>query len=305
VRAWLAAHIASLMSAIRRLGTHPLASLFEVIVLGIALALPVGLYVTVQTVRSFAGRHHTEPEISVFLTLGSGPKEIDSVKQRLAKLEPVDKVTFISRLEASGTLRKSDALAEVLDALPENPLPDAFTVRLREADPVRLDAAKVEIAGWPNVALVQVDAHWARKVQAAVRVGQATGLLLGTLFGIAAVAITFNTVRLQMLQRRSEIELTRLIGATNGYIRRPFIYFGGLQGLLGGVAALAMVALSIRLLSQTLNDFSMAYGMDLEVYMGSPEHAMVFLAGTALLGGVAAWLAATRYLWARQLPRDE
>ena len=293
------------MSAIRRLARHPLATLLEVLVLSIALALPVSLYVTVQSVRTFAGHHPTEPEISVFLALGTGVKEIGSVKEWLVKLEDVERVSFVSRQEASSTLRKSAALAEVLDALPDNPLPDAFVVRVRDGDPARLERLQTEIARWPHVALVQVDSVWARKVQAAAQVGQAAALLLSAMFGIAALAITFNTVRLQMLQRRSEIELARLIGATNGYIRRPFVYFGGLQGLLGGAGALAIVAAGIRLLSPALSDFSVAYGTKVEIESTPSEYALMFLAATTLLGSAAAWLAASRHLWARQLQHGD
>ena len=304
MKGWFIGHATAFASAVGRLARHPVAALFEVLVLGIALALPVALYVAVDALRGFAGRHPTDPEISVFLAIGTPPVETAVIGSRLHTLPAVATVEFVPRQQAYAALRKTAALAEVLDALPENPLPDAYLVRLSRADPDTLERMRGDIAGWPRVAAVQVDSAWARKVDAAVRVARASGLILAALFAAAVVAIIFNTTRLQMLNRRREIELMRLIGATFGYIRRPYVYFGGLQGFFGAAAALGLTAAGLRHLADPLAEFSTAYGTSLTTEPLSPLAALGFLGASASLGAIAAWLAASRHLWAHGL-RDE
>lgn len=301
---WLGAHGTALATAVRRIVRHPFAAFFEVFVLGIALSLPVGLFVAVETARGFASQHPSDPEMSVFLELGTGAQAVAGLRKKLSALPGVDEVIYVARQEAAKNLRKSAGLAEVLDALPENPLPDAFTVKLGTRDASRLEALKADIAKWPGVAVVQADSGWARKMEAGIQVARSAALLLGALFGIAAVTVTFNTVRLQMLGRREEIQLSRLIGATDAFIRRPFLWFGALQGLFGGAAALGIVALALRVLERPIADFSVAYGTTIALPPPPLDYLAGFLAATALLGVLAAWIAASRHLWARQVRRD-
>jgi cell division transport system permease protein len=264
----------------------------------------VGLFVVVETVRGFASQHPSDPEVSVFLDLGIGAQAVDGLRKKLRALPDVQAVAYVARQDAAKNLRKSAGLAEVLDALPDNPLPDAFTLTLGTRDASRMDALKADISKWPGVAVVQADAGWARKMEAGLRVARWAALLLGAMLGIAAVTVTFNTVRLQMLGRREEIQLSQLIGATDAFIRRPFLWFGALQGLLGGVAALGIAAAAWRVLERPIADFSVAYGMSLQVPPPSPAYLAGFLAGATLLGALAAWIAASRQLWARRVRRD-
>jgi len=290
----------ALQQALRRFGRHPLASLFEVAVLGIAVALPLGLHLAVEHLRAFSARFPAEPEISIFMQLGSDRSAVAAVEKRLREMPEVERVTFVPRAEALAALRKTAGLAEVLDALPTNPLPDALTVRLKARDTRRLEALRAETSTWPGVALVQVDSSWSRKLEAAVGVGQAAVALLALVLGAAVIAITFNTVRLQMTSRRDEIELSRLIGATHAFIRRPFLYFGGLQGLFGGGIALGLVTVVGVMLNRPLAEFAEAYGAQIRLEAIPPEVGAVVLAGAAGLGCGAAWLSAGRYLWSRK-----
>jgi len=283
--------------ALRRFGRHPLTSLFEVAVLGIAIALPLGLHLAVDNLRAFAVRFPAEPEISIFMQVGADRSASNAVEKRLRQMPDVDRVTFVPRAEALAALRKSAGLAEVLDALPANPLPDALTVRLKIRDTRRLESLQKEASTWPQVALVQVDSSWSRKLEAAIGVGQVTALLLAAVLGVAVVAITFNTVRLQMANRRDEIELSRLIGATNGFIRRPYLYFGVLQGLFGGGIAIGLVTAAGIVLNNALTTLAEAYGAQVRLEAIPPEIGLVVLVGAAGLGCCAAWLSAGRRLW--------
>ncbi len=123
-----------------------------------------------------------------------------------------------------------------------NPLPDAFVATVEDNRPEWLESLRVEAGGWPKVEHVQLDSEWARRLDAALRVGRTLTLLLAALLACALVAVTFNTIRLQILTRREEIEVSKLIGATKPFIRRPFLYFGAIQGLAGGLTAWLVVA---------------------------------------------------------------
>lgn len=299
MRAWLASHRYALSGALARFGRRPLGALFEVAVLGIALALPLAFLLAVENVRSLAARHPAVPEMSVFLALEASPEEVEDIGSRLRAMAGAAAIQFVPRAEAAARLGKSAALAEVLDALPANPLPDAFTVQLREADAARLEALRSEIADWERVAKVQVDSQWAQKLDALVHSGRLAAAALGLVLALAMVAITFNTVRLQMLQQREEIELSRLIGATEAFVRRPYLYFGALQGLLGGAVALALVAGAHALAARELANLSATYGALLVLEPLPWEAAIPVLTMAAALGAVAAWLCAARASRAR------
>jgi cell division transport system permease protein len=211
----------------------------------------------------------------------------------------VEAVRFVSRAEAQERLRQSPALADVLAALPENPLPDAYVVRVRAGDASGLDALAHELAGWPQVAKVQLDSAWAHRLDALVRIGRLAAAGLGLVLALAMLAVTFNTVRLQLLQQRDEIELVRLIGATDAFVRRPYLYFGLLQGLLGAALALALVAAASIAAAAELARISAVYGSSWALEPVPAMAAAVVLATGAALGCAAAWLSATRTLRAR------
>ena len=302
MKSWLAAHRYAARRALARYARRPVAALFESGVLGIALALPLAFLLAVENVRNLAARHPATPEMSIYLALDADPSEVERVAERLRGVEGAE-VRFISRAEASKRLRQSAALADVLDALPENPLPDAFTVRLAAAQPQRLEALRSEVAGWPRVARVQLDSEWAQKLDALVRTGRLAATGLGLLLGLAMLAVTFNTVRLQMLQQREEIEVSRLIGATDAFLRRPYLYFGALQGFFGAAIAIALIAALHLLACKEFEYLSASYGTMLQLQpMPWTSAAGVLSAGTAL-GFTAAWLCAARAARARQLQR--
>lgn len=294
MRAWLAAHRYALRNALAQFARRPLASLFEAAVFGIALALPLGFLVIVENVRALATRHPATPEISVFLARAASPADIDRVAERLRVIRESESVRLVTRAEAAERLRRSAALAEVLDALPDNPLPDAFTVRLQPVDAARLEALRSQIASWAQVERVQVDFDWARKLDALVRAGRIGALALGLLLGAAMVAVVFNTVRLQMLRSREEIELSRLIGATEAFVRRPYLYFGLLLGFFGSALALAILWLAFALTGYEFDYISNAYGGSLALEPVPGEAPALVLAGGTLLGGLAAWLSGAR-----------
>ena len=185
----------------------------------------------------------------------------------------------------------------MVDNLEHNPLPDAFVVTARANRAQTLERLRDEAQNWPKVAHVQVDSDWARKLEAALRLGRTAVAILGALLAAALVAVTFNTIRLQILTRREEIEVSKLIGATNPFIRRPFLWFGTLQGLAGGLLAWIIVALAVYLLNRDIAALGALYSASFSLTGLSPRDAASLLATASLLGWLGAWLSATRHLW--------
>ena len=294
---WLLVHFDTLRESLARLLHQPVASTLNVIVIGIALSLPAGFYLGLNNLQTFSRQLSSDPQVSIFMKVDAGNAEVAAVEQRLKANPDIARVEFISRDQALARLKRSASLSDVLANLGRNPLPDAFVVTARSNDPATLEALHDQAVKLPKVEHVQLDAEWARRLDAALNVGRALVTLLAVLLAVALVAVTFNTIRLQILTRRDEIEVSKLIGATNPFIRRPFLYFGALQGLAGGLAAWAIVAVGVLVLNIQLADLSGLYGALFKLEWPGTGDTLTLLAFSALLGWLGAWLSVSRHLW--------
>jgi cell division transport system permease protein len=294
---WLFAHLDALRDSIRRLRRQPLATLLNVVVFGIALALPCGFYVGLDNLERFTRQLTGEPQLSLFLSVGASNIDADKIKERLQRHPSVGQFRFVHRDDALGDLKSATGMSDVLAELDANPLPHAFVVTGKSAAPAVLESLRREATDWPKVEHVQLDSDWARKLDAALRMGRLLVSLLGILLAIALVAVTFNTIRLQILTRHDEIEVSKLIGATNRFIRRPFLYFGSIQGLLGGVGAWLIVAAAVKVLNTELSDLVDLLGLSPRLGIMSLQQTTVLLTIAASLGWIGAWMSVSRHLW--------
>lgn len=296
MRAWLWNQLDAFGATLARFTRTPVAALLNFGVIGIALALPVGLYVALDNLKGLTRTLASDPQLSVFLALDAGRAEVDGIATRLRRHPAVRESRFVSRDAALKELKASTGLADVVDSLPANPLPDAFVVVPRDPSPEALESLRDEMSGWPKVTHVQLDAAWARRLDAGLRVARLAVWILATLFAFALVAVTFNTIRLQILTRREEIEVSKLIGATDAFIRRPFLYFGALQGLAGGLAAWGIIWVGIYLLNGGLADLSVLYATRIELTHLGVEDSASLLAFSAALGWFGSWLSVNQHL---------
>jgi cell division transport system permease protein len=283
MRAWLRHHRQAFASAIRRL------SVFHAVVIGIALSLPAGGYALLESLRPAAARLALEPRISLFLEPQTRRADAEALGKRLRADPRISAVRFIPREQALEEMRGVQGMGEVIAALGRNPLPDAFVVSSRE------DIAE-ELARLPGVARVQTDAVWARRLAAAGAIVELGLGLLAALLGAALVAVTFNTIRLQILTRREEIEVSKLIGATDALIGRPYYYMGLLQGALGGAIALLLSALVLTLLNREVAALAESYGSYFRFAFLKPAEAAVVVLSASLLGWLGAQLSVSRHL---------
>jgi cell division transport system permease protein len=220
-----------------------------------------------------------------------------------AELEPrlradarVAALRFVSRDEALAELRVAAGLADVVAALERNPLPDTFVVRATRGGAPALEELARALQALPGVANVQVDSAWAERLAALARIGRLALAALAALLATGLVAVTFNTIRLQILTQREEIEVSQLLGATDAFVRRPFFYLGLLQGLAGGVLALAILWGGLALLNLGVRDLAQAYGSSFELAFLQGRDALAVAAFAALLGWLGALMSVSKYL---------
>ncbi len=293
---WLSQHVQTLWLALKRLRQNPFASLLNISVIGIALSLPGGLYVLLNNLESLSRQVSGEPQISLFLSMQTASAEVSQIQARLKSHPGVRNFQFVPRDQALRELQKAAGIADVVQSLTQNPLPDAFIIHAKDSSADALQRLRDEFRSWPNTAHVQLDSLWAQRLEALLRLGKFVILLLAVLLSFALVAVTFNTIRLQILTHREEIEVAKLIGATHRFIRRPFLYIGALQGLAGGVVAWAIVAVSIQVLNIGIADLARLYTANFQLNQPNTSDSVSLMLFSAWLGWLGAWMSVSRHL---------
>ncbi|HEU4622825.1 MAG TPA: permease-like cell division protein FtsX [Burkholderiaceae bacterium] len=266
-----------------------------------ALVLPVALYVAALMLAPVARGWITDPELSVFMQLGASAAQIKStqagIEQRIAAeraAAPQAQLTVvtISKEQAFAQLRaQADRTggAAAFDALKENPLPDGFIVRAARLAPERLAVLAQELGALPGVDQVQFDTAWAQRLARLAMAARTLGIVLATIFGFVVVAVTYNATRAQVLRQADEIEIARLVGATDAFVRRPFVARGALLGALGALLSILLVASGVWALTATDAGF---VGLNAPSLADHVAEALVLISGVALLGaGGGGWSA--------------
>lgn len=297
IRAWLMQHGFVFFLTLKRLIATPVTSLLSVIVMGITLSLPTGVYVLMENLSAISGQTMSSPQMSLFLKLDIKKEDIESVKQRMEEDSQILSFQFISKDAALHQLQQSNGLADISANLVRNPLPDAFIVNALENTPGNLEKLRASMQSWPEIEHVQFDSAWAERLNALLKLGRFIVLMLTTLLSVAIIAIMFNTIRLQILTKRDEIEISKLIGATDSFIRRPFLYFGTIQGLAGGATAWLIMTLAIRAMNEELGTLALLYDFDLQLQQLSPSDSISLLLFSAWLGWLGARISVASHLW--------
>ncbi len=290
-------HLRVLRSTVQRLLLTPNATLLNILIIGIALSLPVGGYVLLKSLQNLTAQLTGAPQISVFLATGTSTNEIERIGEKLKQQATIKRIEFISRNVALKKLQQSTGLADVVGNLAQNPLPDAFIIYPKSTGSAAMETLRDELKAWPHFDHVQLDSAWVNKVEALLDFGTLAIAILAALLSFALIAITFNTIRLQILTRREEIEVAKLIGATDGFIRRPFLYFGLTQGLLGGITALLIVSGSLMLLNHNLSELTQLYASTFSLQALSFADSLTLLGFSAYLGWLGAWFSVSQHLW--------
>jgi cell division transport system permease protein len=295
MNSWLRHQKQALTAALRLLRVQPTASLLTALAMGVAISLPSGLYLTLSNFNQLAGDLPARPEISVFLDAEASAAQYQTIAARL-KQPDIAAAHFVPKDEALSALSVSQDMADISAGLTLNPLPDAWVVQPHTASREELARVAADLGKLAGVAETHLDSQWAERLQAAIAIGKTSVWLLAGLFAIALIAISGNAIRAQVLARRDEILVSRLIGATDRYIRRPFLYFGALQGLLGGLSAGVVLAIAGSILRDPVEHLASLYGSAFHLLPPSGIEIASVLGLTSLFGWLGAWLSVARAL---------
>jgi cell division transport system permease protein len=298
MKQWLERHVQTFVGSLGRLWQHPFSTLLTVLVIGIALALPACLHVLVQNVRAASGGWSNALDISVYMKPAATLEQAKQAAERVRKRRDVEDVKLVEADAALEEFRRNSGFGEALDALKDNPLPHALVVRtateFREASQV--EGLTEELRKIDHVDLVQLDTAWVSRFNAILDVVRRIVLLAAGLFALGILVIVGNTIRLDIENRRDEIEVTKLVGGSDAFVRRPFLYSGVWYGLGGALIAWLIVVVVISVLGQPVQRIAGLYGSTFELNGLGLEGTGVLLLGGVVLGWLGSFIAATREL---------
>lgn len=291
-------HAQAFFGSLGRLARQPLATLLTILVIGLALALPAALYLVVANMRVVTDGLEDTVQFSAYLDLATTEAQARKLSGAIAGMRSVAGTEIVSPDEGLAEFRKLSGIGDALKALPDNPLPWRIVVR---PAPPRDTAAGVEtlaaeIRKMEGVDLVEADTAWVRRLQAIEDTLQQLVLLVAATLAAGVLAVVGNTIRLEINTRRAEIEVTKLVGGSNAFVRRPFLYSGLWQGLAGGLLAVGLLAVGIEALEPFIARLAAAYGSAFMLQGLSGEEWPVVIGAGAALGFIGAWLAAGYHL---------
>lgn len=295
---YLARHAQVALSSLGRLYRAPLASLMTAAVLGIALALPSGLYLLTGNLQRLSTQWDGSANISLFLRSGVSTSQAQDLKDSLRQWPGVDSVQLITPEQALAEFRELSGFGDVLDALQDNPLPAVISIKptASHADADAAAGLVEKLRALREVDIAQLDLQWVKRFHAIVDIVRRSIWVMATLLGLAVLLIVGNTIRLEIQNRHAEIEITKLIGATDGFIRRPFLYSGFWYGLSGAILAVLLVQLAFLQLHGPVRQLAGLYQSGFSLQTLSFAETITLLAAGGVLGLLGASLAVGRHL---------
>ncbi len=291
-------HLQALLGSLGRLARSPLASFLTLLVIALALALPTALKLFVTNAQAATGNFASAVDVSVYLKTDVPLAKAQQLTQAAQQRPDVAAVTLISADKGLEDFRTYSGFGDALAALKENPLPHVLHVRPRAeaSSAAALESLRRYFAAWPEVDLVQVDSEWVMRFNAILEVLRRLLIIAAVLLGIGVLAIIGNTIRLEIQARRAEIEVTKLVGGSNAFVRRPFLYTGVLYGLGGALLAWGILALVVLVLRDAVATLARLYGSRYLLEGLTPQDIGVLLGAGLVLGWLGAWIAAARHL---------
>jgi cell division transport system permease protein len=293
----LSRHLQALLASLGRLVRNPLASFLTLLVIAVALALPLALWVFVSNAQAATGNFAGAVDMSVFLKTDTPLAKAQQLAQAAQQRSEVAAVTLIPADQGLEDFRTYSGFGDALAALKENPLPHVLHVRPRSgSSAASLESLKHYFAAWPEVDVVQVDTEWVMRFNAILELLRRILLIAAAVLGVGVLAVIGNTIRLEIQARRAEIEVTKLVGGSNAFVRRPFLYTGLLYGLGGALFAWGIIAAGVLLLAQPVASLAQLYGSRYALRGPAPADVGALLAAGVVLGFLGAWLSAARHL---------
>jgi cell division transport system permease protein len=297
VAGWFVRHTSTAAAALGRLSRQPFASLMTILVIAVTLALPAAMYLVIKNAQSLSASWDNALDFSVYLNTEVTAEQAQRLADLVGQRADVESVTFIAADDALAEFREQSGFGDALDHLTVNPLPHTLVVRPAAANTeVSMGLLNEELGNLPEADFVQVDTEWVQRFHAILNILERAILMGAALLGAAILVIIGNTIRLDIQNRREEIEVTKLIGASNAFVRRPFLYSGFWYGLAGGLLALALVYYGLYALKEPVSRLSGLYESAFDVLALTVGESFLIIGIGVGLGLVGSWTAATRHM---------
>ena len=297
VSTWFGRHVSTSTGALGRLVRQPFASLMIVLVIAVTLAIPAALNLVVKNAQAVSSGWDNALDFSIYLKRDVSESEAEALARLIGQRADVAFVDLITATDALEEFKRQSGFGDALDQLSDNPLPHTLVVRPSPANTSQsMILLQEELANLPESDLVQVDTEWVQRFHAILDIVRRAIVIGAVLLGMAIIVIIGNTIRLDIQNRREEIEVTKLIGASNAFVRRPFLWSGFWYGLLGGALALGLVQYGLFLLEEPAARLAGLYQSGVSVLALSLEESLAILGVGVLLGLIGSWFAAARHM---------
>jgi cell division transport system permease protein len=295
--AWLTRHASTSVGSLGRLFRQPFASLMIVLVIAVTLAIPAALNLVVKNAQSVSAGWDNALDFSVYLQRSVSETDASNLASLIQQRADVESVHLITASEALDEFRQQSGFGEALDQLSDNPLPHTLVVRPSAANSGQsIVVLQEELGNLPEADAVQVDTEWVHRFHAILDILRRAIVIGASLLGVAIVIIIGNTIRLDIQNRREEIEVTKLIGASNAFVRRPFLWSGFWYGLCGGLLAVGLVHYGLYLLEQPVARLAGLYQSGIVVMSLSAKETLTVIGIGVALGLTGSWFAAARHM---------
>ena len=293
-------HKEAISFSLSRLWQSPVSTWITLAAIAIALSLPASLHLLLKNMKSLTDDKREVPTISLFIKQGISEQQSRDTGQLIEELSDIEKVILVPKDEALADFRTITGFAETLETLDENPLPHVLVVTPQMnlvGDPgVDLKQLANKLENYPIVDLVQMDIEWVQRLRGILRIAERAIMVISVLLALTVLLVIGNTIKLNIENRKEEIEVSRLIGATSSYIRRPFLYSGLWYGLFGGVMSLVFVHFALLFLVSPVNELAQLYGSTFTISGLGIRITLYILLASSILGLVGAWIAVGRHL---------
>jgi len=297
-QAWLTNHARTLIASLGTMTRQPASSLMTIAVIAIALALPSGMFVLLNNASHVSVGWDNSAQISVFLNPDVSEKNARKLMGKLRLYEDITSVSMINKEQALKEFKKISGFGSALESLGDNPLPHVITIQ-PVVDATRPDKIRhliKQLNKLKEVELAQLDLQWVQRLFAMLEIAQRGIWVIASLLGIAVLLVVGNTIRLDIQNRREEIEVTKLIGGTDAFIRRPFLYTGLWYGITGGLFAWLLTSLSIGLLDGAVENLASLYNSGFQLHGLTFTEALSLIGFSCFLGLTGSWIAVGRHL---------
>jgi len=297
LRIWALRHVSTCVGALGRLAQQPFANLMTILVIAVTLALPAAMHLVIKNARSISGNLENALDFSVYLVADTSLVDARNLANLIALRADVESVNFVSAEQALEEFKEHSGFGAALDHLEGNPLPHTLVVRPSGANTTQsMNLLNEELANLPETDVVQVDTEWVQRFLAILDMLQRAIAMGGILLGIAIIVVIGNTIRLDIQNRREEIEVTKLIGASNAFVRRPFLYTGLWYGLGGGLLALGLVGYGLYALEEPITRLAGLYNSGFRAIALDLRESLSIVGVGVLLGLTGSWIAAARHM---------